>query len=129
MSSEQVWGGFDRCGICSDIVADEQLTKGLKTETQLVDNGMVSVTIVPEESKIPMRKAHEKMEAAIGRLQSGESMELCGFCQSMGELAQAGAIIQKYATDSTYIMVITAEDHDTIEKIRQHAANAMALHP
>lgn len=117
---------MENCGICKSMSNVQDLFEKVTCETELIDNGMITVSVIPEDMKDTMAAAHKDMEAAIGKLMSGEKMELCGFCTSMGKLHQSGAKIQKYNTDSTDVMIITSDDAAVVDIIHEHAKKAIA---
>lgn len=117
---------LENCGICKTMSNVDGLFEKVKCETEIIDNGMITVSVVPDDMKDAVAAAHKDMEAAIEKLMAGEKMELCGFCKSMGKLHQAGAQIQKYNTDSAEVMLITSDDAAVVDIIHEHAKKAIA---
>ncbi len=126
-TAQQDASWFDmKCGVCKAMSDIDGLLERVKCDTQIIDNGMITVTVVPDDMKTSMAAANEKMEAAIKRLMAGEHMELCGFCQSMGKLHQAGAKIDKYSTDAAEVMLITSDKPEVVDMIHAHATKTIA---
>ena len=115
------WFDLDNCAICKNMSDVEDLLPNIEWENHKIPNGMLSISVVPEEYKEKMDKAHEGMEATIERLKSGEAMELCGFCTSYGALMEAGAESTELKTVGGDISMITSNDPTVVEKIHAHA--------
>ena len=127
IAGDDVCSEFENCGICSSMCEIDGVFERVTCEMKAIDNGMISVSVVPDDLKSEMEAAHQKMEQAIAKMMGGEQMELCGFCKSMGKLAAAGAKIEKYELDAAYVMLITSDDPETVELIHAHAKMAMDM--
>ena len=117
---------MENCGICQTMCKVDGVFEKVKCETEIIDNGMITVSMVPDDMKEAVAAAHKDMEAAIAKVMAGEKMELCGFCQGMGKLHQAGAKIEKYKTDSMEVMLVTSDDPVVVDIIHEHAKKTIA---
>jgi hypothetical protein len=111
---------FLNCGLCKPMMAEAGLMEHLHWESHAIATGMISVTRVDPSHEQAYQRAHVKVMDAVKRLQAGEKMELCPFCQSMNALAQAGAHIENLDAGGAHIMVITSDQPAVVEKIRAH---------
>ena len=118
---QQKWLDLKNCAICQHMGEHEELMKSMKWETHLIKNGMMSVAIIPDAHKKTMQAAHKAMEKTIERLESGEPMELCGFCSSYGQLMKSGATTEDIDTTMGKISLLTSTDQRVVKAIHKHA--------
>ena len=121
------WSNFDKCQICKPMMEIEGLMECMKCEMKPLENGLISVTSVPNEMKPALEKANKEMERVIAKVTSGEKMDMCGYCKSMGTLHMAGAKIQKFHTDIADIMIVTSDDQKVVKLIHEHLERANEL--
>lgn len=114
------WFDMENCAICKNMAKEKGLMEHVKWEAYLLDNGMMSIAVVPENMRESMDRAHVAMKATAKKLESGESMNLCGFCQSYGELVMAGAKKQEMKTIGGDVMFITSDNPEIVKKIHAH---------
>lgn len=120
------WFDMENCGICKCMADKQELMQHVKWATYELPNGMMSVAVIPGEHKETMMKAHDEMMAAVKRLESGEAMELCGYCESYGELMGMGAEKHELDTIGGMITMITSDDEEVVKKIHEHARKSTA---
>jgi hypothetical protein len=120
-----------KCAICKEMAENPKLMSQVSWETHKIDNGALSVSTVPKESVKQMAALHEKMmknvEKAKSDLQSGKKVEMCSFCEGMGELEKSGAKIQTIHTSTGAVSLITSPDPEVVKKIHAHADQAIAM--
>src|SRR5262245_58581680 len=89
-SPEEHMAEMKKCAVCSVMLEKPELMKDMTWETHKIENGMLSVASVPKELHKEFAAMHEKMMKNIEKvkadLQQGKAVQLCGFCQGMGEL-------------------------------------------
>ena len=127
-TSAAPWFDLKTCEICKSMADHDDIMQHMKWETHLIPEGLLSVTVVPEEMKAKMGTAKKEMKATISRLESGEQVKCCGFCQSMGSLLQAGAKQKELSTVAGDITLITSTDARVVERIHAHAKRTIAEH-
>ena len=116
------WFDMGACEICSPMAAHPELMTERQWETHKIDNGMLMVALIPEKHQetfagmCKMMKQKGKEIAA-----SGKSAHLCGFCESFGQLTDAGAKEQIVETKFGNITLVTATESATVSKIHRHA--------
>ena len=122
--SGQNSGWFDAasCTICKPMSEDPQLMMATKWEVHPTKNGMLMVAVVPESQLRKLKAVCKKMDADIAKAMSGEEPEhLCGFCQAMGGVMQAGAKMEKVGTKFGEITLVTSDNPATVKKIHEVA--------
>jgi hypothetical protein len=118
---ETPWLDLQNCEICKCMGEDMEMMQHVTWETHKIDNGMLSASVIPEQYQAKMDELHKQMHAQGEKLQSGEKMALCGFCESWGELMKAGAKEQQIKTDFGMIGMLTSDDPQLVKKIHAHA--------
>ena len=120
------WFDMKNCAVCKSMGEHMDIMQHIKWETHLVNTGMMSVSIIPAEYQAVMKEAHEKMEATIEKLKSGEQMHLCGFCESYRKLMAQGAKSEDFETDAGHVSLLTSTDPQVVAQIHDHAKKTMA---
>ena len=108
------------CGVCKSLSNINGMDR-VQFETAAIDNGMITVMVVPDDMKDALAAAQRDVAAAIDELQSGKKMELCDSCKSIAKLNQAGAGIQNYKTDSVNVVLVTSDRPAVVKMIHEHA--------
>ncbi|MCZ6837220.1 MAG: hypothetical protein O7G85_15705 [Planctomycetota bacterium] len=117
-------GWFDAaaCGMCKPMTEYPELMTSMKWETHKIKDGMLMVTSIPEEHRKTFEAVCTKMQENGRQLATrGESVDLCGHCESFGKLMQAGVRQEKIMTAFGHIALVTANDPTTVELIHKHA--------
>lgn len=118
---EIAWFDVDHCAMCGCMADHKEEMYAMKWEIHQIDNGMLSVTVIPRKLRKVVDEAHAKMAKVIARLEGGEQLELCGFCVSMGDLMAAGADHKDFETGLGIVSLTTSDDPKVVEKIHKHA--------
>jgi hypothetical protein len=121
LGAEGEWFDLENCAMCKNLSAEEGLMDHVEWETHLINNGMLSVTMVDPDYQQAFKRAMVNMQETSKKLMSGQQLHLCGFCNSHGALYRAGATMEDVKTDVGLISLITASDTKTVEMIHQHA--------
>ncbi len=120
-ADEEPWFDLTNCAMCKNLAAEEGLMDSMKWEVHKIDNGMLSVAVIPAEHQAAFARAGEKMEAVVGKMQQGEQLPLCGFCKSYGNLAMHGAKSEEIHTKAGHISLTTSSDAKVVAMIHAHA--------
>ena len=117
------WFDQGTCSSCKTRSSNAELMQSMKWETHKTEKGLLMVSMVPAEKLKEFESCCKKMDQTAKDIASGKTKadELCGFCDSMGELMEAGAKMQKIKTQFGMITLITAEEPETIAMIHKHA--------
>ncbi len=119
---------MENCTVCKCMSAMKDDMMKIKWETRMIDNGFMTVTVVPEDMTKKWDLCHKSMEDTIKRLDTGEKMELCGFCVDFGSLMEAGAKKQELEAAGAKIMLITSDDPAVVKKIHSIGKKMVAEH-
>jgi len=123
----QASGWFDAhaCDICKPWTESPEMMTAMDWETHSIKNGMMMVSVVPDSHREKFDVICKKMDQTIGKIAAGEQPKgLCGFCQAMGGLMEAGAKTEDIATAFGKITLITADNPQTVAKIHAVAKRA-----
>ncbi len=123
---EAAWFDMASCEICKHMAEVEGLMQNVKWETHIIPNGMMMVSVVPDSMKEAMSTARQNMMQTISRIESGESVQCCGFCQSYGALTNGGAVETRIESAAGEITLLTSDDPAVVEKIHAHAKRTIA---
>lgn len=117
-------GWFDAaaCEMCKPMTEDAGLMTSMKWETHKIKDGMLMVASIPKEYRKAFEAVCAKMQENGRQIatRSG-SVNLCGFCESLGKLMQAGAKQEKVKSAFGYIVLVTADDTAAVDLIHKHA--------
>lgn len=127
-SGQLAWFDLENCEVCKHIADDWNMMKHVKWETHLIDNGALSVSVVPEEFASKVKSAKQQMKAAIAKVAGGEKVKCCGYCQSMGSLVSEGAKVREIASVGGDISMVTSDDPAVVAKIHEHAKRTISEH-
>ena len=112
------WFDAEHCTICKPMSENPQLMMSTKWEVHPTKNGMLMVAMAPEGQAKQFKEVCKKMDANIAKAMSGEKPDhLCGFCQAMGGVVQAGAKVEKVPTQTGEITLVTSDNPETVKQI------------
>ena len=118
------------CAVCRFLAEDPDLLRDMTWECHKIKDGMLCVASVPKDMKKKFDAAHKKMMETVAglaaKIQRGEEVKLCSFCQGMGELTQAGAEQETVDTATGSISLVTSRDPTVVSTIHAHADKAKA---
>jgi hypothetical protein len=126
IAQDATWFDLANCEVCKNMSGHEEIMQEVKWEAHPIANGMMSITVVPAKHKELMAKAKKGMDATIKKLEAGEKMNLCGFCQSFGKLKQAGAKFEEINTAGGMVTLITSNDDKVVKMIHEHVKRTNA---
>jgi hypothetical protein len=112
------------CDLCKVFMEDPKLMANVKWEQYEISNGVVSVTSVKGEILPSYRAAHAKMMKLIERLEQGDSLNLCGHCQAIGELTERGMVYDYIETPTGDISIMHASDPQVVADIKALSTKA-----
>lgn len=117
-------GWFDsaHCDVCKPWNENQQLMMSTKWETHLIKNGMLMVSVVPKDMMDDFQAVCKKCEANHKAIAAGgKEASMCGFCDAMGGLMQAGVKMEEVTTEFGKITLMTSDDAATVKKIHEVA--------
>lgn len=127
-TAQLAWFDMDNCDVCKSMAQHKDMIPYIKWETHLLDNGALSVSVIPEKFKATMSEAKKDMKKAIARLEAGEKLKCCGYCNSYGTLIGSGAKITEISTAAGDLVMLTSDNEDVVKKIHAHANKTIAEH-
>lgn len=125
---EIAWFDMENCAICKNLASMKHDMHKLEWESHMLEDGMISVVKVPADMKEAMDKADAGVQATVARLEQGEQLEMCGYCQSYGKLMAMGANFKDIKTMGVNINVVTSSDPDVVKEIHAMAKQAKIEH-
>ncbi len=118
---ESAWFDLDNCAFCKQMSNEEGLIESMSWETHLIENGALTIIVVPESKVEAFERAEKHMHEMGAKIEGGEKMHLCGFCQSYGMLMMSGAKVEKVDGDAARVTLMTSADSEVVKKIQTHA--------
>jgi hypothetical protein len=119
-----------KCAVCRAMAEKPDLMEHMTWETHKIDNGMLCVANVPKEHAKEFANLHAKMMQNVAKvkadLREGKAVQLCSFCQSMGDLEKSGAKQQVIDTATGSITLVTSTDPEVVKKIHEQADRVIA---
>lgn len=125
---KEPWFDMENCEMCKPMAKHADLMLDIKWETYLLNNGFMSVTVVPEKAVEPMNEAKAEMEKVIARAMSGEEVKMCQHCQGYGTFMMKGANMEEHKTVGGDITIVTSTDPEVVEMLHDHATKTQAAH-
>ncbi len=118
---EQTWFDIKNCAMCKHMGNEEGLLDNIRWEMHLMQNGALTLTQIPAEYEDAFKRAEKHMQEAAAKMGSGEPMQLCGFCQSYGNLMMSGVKVESFDGDVARVTVMTSSDPNLVKMIHAHA--------
>jgi hypothetical protein len=88
---ESAWFDMEKCSMCKSLMAQPGLLEHMTWDNQLINTGMMSVSVVEPAYLDAFTKMSADMTKTAKELEAGKQMDLCGMCMSYGALMQSGA--------------------------------------
>ncbi len=115
------WVDMKDCPICKNVSSEEGLMENMTWEHHLTATGVMTVSTIKPEFHQKFNKAKSAMKELLGKVVSGEKIQVCDYCTSISSLLKEGAKAENVITKASDIMVISSTDEATIAKIHIHA--------
>lgn len=119
------WFDMGNCEICQQMAGIQGAMQHIKWEIHQLENGCLSVTVLPDDLKEQWTAAMKGVEESVAQLEQGKEMKLCGYCQSMSALMVAGAKKQSLETVAGHVDLITSDDPAIVKKIHAHVSRTL----
>jgi hypothetical protein len=126
--TEAVWFDMDNCAICKNMASMRHDMHKIEWESHMLDDGMITVAKVPDDMKAAMEKAEASIQQTVAKLEQGEQLELCGYCQNYGKLMEMGAKFKEIKTMGVSISVVTSRDKEVVKEIQAMGKKAKIEH-
>lgn len=127
-SKEIAWFDMEHCEICKNMASMKDQMHKIKWEIHMLENGMVSIAIVPEDMKEEMAKAEQGVMQTVSKLEQGEQLHMCGYCNSYGKLMSMGAKFQKIKSLGVDLSIVTSDDAEVVKEIQAMGKKAKVEH-
>ena len=114
---EIAWFDMDHCEICKNMASMKHDMHKIKWETEMLDDGIITVSVVPDDMKAEMEKAEAGVQKTVARLEQGEHLDMCGFCQNYGKLMGMGAKFKTLKMAGVNVDIITSSDQEVVTEI------------
>ena len=126
--TEAVWFDMDNCAICKNMASMKHDMHKIEWESHMLDDGMITVAKVPDDMKAAMEKAEAGVQQTVAKLEQGEQLEMCGYCQNYGKLMGMGAKFKDIKTMGVNISVVTSCEPDVVKEIQAMGKRAKIEH-
>jgi hypothetical protein len=122
---EAPWFDLKNCAFCKHLGAEKGLMEHMTWEYHEITDGCIAITTVDPEYQAVYKKACHAMQEVAEELESGKrkmaEMPMCGHCRGYGMLTQAGAKIDYVAGATADIVIMTSNNPETVQKIKEFA--------
>ncbi len=125
---EIAWFDMEHCEICKNFASMKHSMHRIKWENNLLDDGMISVSVVPDDLKEDNAKAQAGIQATVAKLQQGEQLDMCGHCHFMGKMMMLGAKFKEIKSVGVDIMIVTSPDPEVVKQIHAFAKQSQTEH-
>ena len=122
------WFDMDHCAICANLASQKQEMHRIKWELHQLDNGTLTISVIPEDMKKGMSDVEKGIEKTVGELMSGKALDLCGYCETYGQLMGMGAKFKDLKTVGGKISIITSSDSEIVEQIHAFGERSKVEH-
>lgn len=120
--AEKAWFDMVNCGFCKHLTAEEGLLQHSTWENFIIPTGMISVSTVEPGYEEKMKNAMHNMEETGMKMMAGETVPMCGMCQSFGMIMATGKAEWKdIDTKAGHLQIMTSTDPEVITMIQEHA--------
>jgi hypothetical protein len=123
-AGDKPWFDMQNCALCKPFMEDPELMKNTEMEQHEISNGIVMITTVKKELLPSYRAAHAKMMEAIGRIEKGDTLYLCGLCTAFGMLIERGAKFEYVETKHGDVSFMSSDDPEIVTAIKAMAAKS-----
>jgi hypothetical protein len=120
-TTDKPWFDLENCAFCKNMSSQPGLMENMQCDTIKIENGMLMISIIPEEFKEAMAKANKGMEATVRQLESGKQLPLCGFCECFGNLMMRGTKLEKKQGEHSEVTMLTSNDPEIVQQIHAMA--------
>ncbi len=100
--------------------ANMDMMMDIQWENHAIEEGGMMTAVIPKQHKDRWDAVCEKMKGVEDELTSGKQLPMCNFCQSYGQLIQAGASIEEVKTGFGSVTLITADKPAVVDMIHKH---------
>ena len=118
---DEKWMDLENCDFCKQFAAQKELMQHMQWETHIIENGFLSIYVIPDEYKPAMKEMEEGMDKTVMKIQQGEQVTMCPHCQAYGEFMMSGCKMEELDTVGGQISMVTSSDPDMIAKLHAHA--------
>jgi hypothetical protein len=119
VAQDKPWFDMEKCAMCSTMSSKPGLLENLTWEHHMISNGVMSVTVCPDEYKEALDQSMAEMQAVQEKIKAGEKVYLDGYCSTYGELMSAGAKTENVETSVGSVSLMTSSDPKVIKKIQE----------
>lgn len=119
-TDSEPWFDMQGCACCKHMGENMDMMQDIKWENHTTKNGGMMTVVVPQQHKERWDSVCKAMHATGEKMQHGEDLPMCNFCQSWGELMQAGANFEEIKTDFGSVTLVTSDKPEVVEMIHQH---------
>jgi hypothetical protein len=112
MAQDVKWFDMENCAFCKPVMDQPGLMDNMVWE---------HVTTVKPEYMDAYKKAMSGIDEVQKKLAAGETVPMCGMCQSMGALMAKGAKVQHIPTMVGSVTLMTSSDAAVVKEIQDWA--------
>lgn len=108
VAQEKPWYDKD-CEFCKPWMTPEMM-KNCAFDQVKCASGVLTVITFPESFRPSYKVASAQMDALSAKAATGQKIQMCGSCETMGSFFMRGAKMEEVPTKSGVVLLMTASD-------------------
>ena len=124
IAGERPWFDMQNCVFCKPWM-ETGLMKVMQDNQYPMSNGVVTVSTVPATRMADYKKVCGQMDALGKRAMSGEKLQMCQSCETMGSFFARGAKMEQIWTKDGSVSMLTSSDSTLVADMQKWAQRNM----
>ena len=120
VAQEKPWYDMKNCEFCKPWSTPEMM-KNMTSDQVECASGVMTVISFPESFRSNYKAASAQMDALGKRAATGEKIQMCGSCETMGSFFMRGAKMEEIPTKTGVVQLLTANDSSLVADIHKWA--------
>jgi len=120
VAQEKPWYDMKSCEFCKPWSTPE-MTKNMTFDQVECASGVLTVISFPESFRPSYKAASAQMNALSAKAATGQKIQMCGSCETMGSFFMRGAKMEEIPTKSGVVQLLTASDSSLVADMHKWA--------
>ena len=120
VAQEKPWYDMKNCEFCKPWSTPEMMKNCTFDQVECA-SGVLTVISFPESFRPSYKAASAQMDAISKKAATGEKIQMCGSCETMGSFFMRGAKMEEIPTKSGVVLLMTASDSTLVGDMHKWA--------
>jgi hypothetical protein len=120
VAEEKPWYDMKNCEFCNPWTTPEMM-KNMTSDQVACASGVITILTFPESLRPSYKAASAQMNALSAKAATGQKIQMCGSCETMGSFFMRGAKMEEIPTKSGVVLMMTASDSTLIGDMHKWA--------